>query len=171
MLQKSHLADEQNASIRRKQQEVLSENQELKGKLIDLRGQLMDKSVQLNNMEGNNVAFKCSGNLIIAGHILLADLAGTKRDANYTQKELSIEKHQKSALQSKVAALEDQVLHQKKEMKDLKGDAKEKLTSAGDHVRQTRHEVANLKAKVRASNMQYYCMKHQEMVQVSHSCS
>lgn len=53
MLQKSHLADEQNASMRRKQQEVLSENQELKGKLIDLRGRLMDKSVQLNNMEGN----------------------------------------------------------------------------------------------------------------------
>ena len=48
-----------------------------------------------------------------------------------------------------MAALEDQVFIQKKEMKDLKGDAKEKLTSAGDHVRQTRHEVANLKSKVR----------------------
>lgn len=52
MLQKSHLADEQNVSMRRKQQEVLAENQELKGKLIDLRGKLMDKSVILNNLEG-----------------------------------------------------------------------------------------------------------------------
>lgn len=81
--------------------------------------------------------------------IIIADLAGAKRDANYTKKELSIEQHQKNVLQSKVNTLEGQVVHQKREMKELKGDAKEKLTSAGDHVRQTRHEVANLKAKVR----------------------
>lgn len=76
-------------------------------------------------------------------------MAGTKREANFTQKELSIEKQQKSVLESKVAALEDQVVIQKREMSNLKGDAKERLTSAGDHVRQTRHEVSNLKAKVR----------------------
>lgn len=52
ILQKSHFVDEQNVSMRRKQQDVLSENQELKGKLIDLRGKLMDKSVEMNNLEG-----------------------------------------------------------------------------------------------------------------------
>lgn len=83
--------------------------------------------------------------------LLLADLAGTRRESTFAQKELSIERHQKTVLQSKVTTLEDQVVYQKKEMKELKGDAKEKLTSAGDHVRQTRHEVANLKAKVRIS--------------------
>lgn len=51
-MQKTHLADEQNATIRRQQQEVLVENQELKGKLIDLRGKLMNRSVELNNLEG-----------------------------------------------------------------------------------------------------------------------
>lgn len=77
------------------------------------------------------------------------DLAGQKREASFAQKELSIERHQKSVFQSKVTSLETQVVSQKREMKELKGDAKEKLTTAGDHVRQTRHEVANLKAKVR----------------------
>ena len=52
MVQKSHVTEEENASVRRKQQEVLSENQELKGKLIDLRGKLMDKSVLMNQLEG-----------------------------------------------------------------------------------------------------------------------
>lgn len=87
----------------------------------------------------------------LSNHLHLADLAGKKRESSFAQKELSIERHQKNVLQSKVTTLEDQVVYQKKEMKDLKGDAKEKLTSAGDHVRQTRHEVANLKAKVRIS--------------------
>ena len=52
MVQKSHITEEENVSVRRKQQEVLSENQELKGKLIDLRGKLMDKSVLMNQIEG-----------------------------------------------------------------------------------------------------------------------
>ena len=52
MLQKTHHAEEQTASIRQKQQQILAENQELKGRLIDLRGKLMDKSVQMNHIEG-----------------------------------------------------------------------------------------------------------------------
>jgi len=78
-------------------------------------------------------------------------LAGTKREANFSHKELSIERHQKNVLQSKLDSLESQVVTQKKEMKELRGDAKDKLSSAGDHVRQTRREVASLKAKVRIS--------------------
>lgn len=63
MLHKSHAADEQRASMHRKQQDVLTENQELKGKLIDLRGKLMDKSVQLNTLEGNTYNVFCNSNL------------------------------------------------------------------------------------------------------------
>jgi len=44
--------DEQNVAMRLQQQEVLSENQELKGKIIDLRSKLMNKSVQMNHLEG-----------------------------------------------------------------------------------------------------------------------
>ena len=79
----------------------------------------------------------------------LADLAGSKRDASYSQKELSHERQQKSMLQSKVDTLKTRVAMQKKEMLELEGDAKEKLTSAGSHMKQTRNEVSALKAKVR----------------------
>ena len=67
---------------------------------------------------------------------------------NYSQKELSIERHHKSALQSKVTELESQVVSAKRELEELECDAKEKLTTAGDHVKQTRQEVSGLKAKV-----------------------
>lgn len=51
MLQKSHQTDEHNAALRHKQNSVLSENQELKGKVIDLRGKLMDKSMHISHLE------------------------------------------------------------------------------------------------------------------------
>lgn len=51
MLRKSHLVEEHNSSMRHKQQEALSENQELKGKLINIRGKLTSKSVQMNHIE------------------------------------------------------------------------------------------------------------------------
>ena len=51
MLQKSHQTEEQNVTLRQKQNLVLSENQELKGKVIDLRGKLMDKSMLVNHLE------------------------------------------------------------------------------------------------------------------------
>lgn len=51
MLRKSHLVEEHNSSMRHKQQEALSENQELKGKLINIRGKLTSKSVQMNHFE------------------------------------------------------------------------------------------------------------------------
>lgn len=76
-------------------------------------------------------------------------MAGTKRDASFSQKELSIERHQKNALLSKLSALESKVMQQRKEIREVEGDATSRLTDAGSHVRQTRHEVANLKAKVR----------------------
>ena len=79
----------------------------------------------------------------------VADLAGTKRDAKYSKNELSIERHQKSVLQSKVNALESEMQSTRRELQDLENEAKEKLTTAGDHVKQTRQEVAGLKAKVR----------------------
>lgn len=53
ILQKSHLAEEQNTAMHHKQHQVLSENQELKGKVIDLRGKLMDRSMLVNHLEGN----------------------------------------------------------------------------------------------------------------------
>ncbi len=142
------MAEQQNASLHHKQQEVLADNQELKGKLIDLRGKMMDKAVLMNQLEGKQVA-SCSLAMPKINMHLTADLAGTRREASYSHKELSIERQQKSMLQSKVSSLEDQVGDQKREMKELRGEAKEKLTSAGDHVRQTRQEVANLKARVR----------------------
>lgn len=40
-------------------------------------------------------------------------------------------------------------MQQRKEIREVEGDATSRLTDAGSHVRQTRHEVANLKAKVR----------------------
>ena len=52
MLQKTHKAEEQTASMRHKHHEILAENHELKGRLIDLRSRLMDKSVKMNSMEG-----------------------------------------------------------------------------------------------------------------------
>lgn len=52
MLQKNQQIEEQNATMHQRQHKMLSENQELKGKVIDLRGRLMDRSVKLNHMEG-----------------------------------------------------------------------------------------------------------------------
>lgn len=59
-----------------------------------------------------------------------------------------MERHQKNMLQSKVDSLKTQVASQKKELIELEGEAKEKLTTAGSEVKQTRQEVYNLKAKV-----------------------
>ncbi len=52
MLQKTHTTEEETTVMRQKQQQILTENQELKGRLINLRSKLMDKSVQMNQMEG-----------------------------------------------------------------------------------------------------------------------
>lgn len=88
-------------------------------------------------------------NIII---IIIADMTGIKREASFSQKELSIERHQKDHLQSKLNALESQMVSQKREMLELEGDAKEKILNAGNHVKQTRQEVSSLKAKVRADS-------------------
>lgn len=149
MLEKTHLAEEQTASMRQKHHEILAENQELKGRLMDLRGKLMDKSVQMNHIEG-----QCSKSSSYNGWnhktyiIFLADLAGTMRDISHSKKELSSERQQKSMLQSKVNALESQMMNTRRELMDVEHEAKAKLTNAGDHVKQTRQEAASLKAKV-----------------------
>ena len=47
-----------------------------------------------------------------------------------------------------MSALETQVVSTKKELQEMESEAKDKLTHAGDHVKQSRQEVAGLKAKV-----------------------
>lgn len=76
-------------------------------------------------------------------------MAGLKRKANFSEKELYVERQHKHALQSTVDTLKSQVVLQKREFMELEGDAKEQLSSAGTHMKQTRQEVANMKAKVR----------------------
>ena len=51
MLHKNHAIEDQNAAMRQKQDQVLSENQQLKGKVIDLRGKLTDRSMLINHLE------------------------------------------------------------------------------------------------------------------------
>lgn len=84
-----------------------------------------------------------------------ADLAGSKREADYSYQELSIERQQKSMLQSKVDSLKNRVASHKKELIELEDDAKEKLTTAGSNVKQTRQEISALKAKVRLLSTLY----------------
>ena len=78
-----------------------------------------------------------------------ADLAGSKREADYTQKELAIQRQERNMLRSKVDSLKNRMASQKKEMAELEDDAKARLTSAGTHVKQSQQEISALRAKVR----------------------
>lgn len=80
--------------------------------------------------------------------LVIADLAGSRREADYSQKELAIQRQEKNMLQSKVDSLKSRMALQKKELADLEGDAKAKLSSAGAHAKQSQQEISSLRAKV-----------------------
>lgn len=78
-------------------------------------------------------------------------MAGSKRDATFSQKELARERQHKGALKSKVDAMEGELKSRTRELEELKENAMEKLSNAGSHMQQTRQEVASLKAKVQVA--------------------